>query len=96
MNRSPANVVVTHNAAAARFEARVDGWLCRCDYVLADGVMVLLHTEVPPAVEGRGVAARLVQAAFEHAAAQGLKLRPRCSYVLAYVKRHPQTKPLLG
>lgn len=87
---------ISHNVAASRFETRVDGWPCRCDYRLVDGVMHLIHTEVAPAVEGRGIAARLVQAALDHAAAHGLKVQPRCSYVRVYMQRHPQTRSLLA
>ena len=87
---------IVHNAADARFEARVQGWLCRCDYRMHDGTMLLVHTEVPPALEGRGIAARLVQAALDHAARSGLKVQPRCSYVRVYMKRHPETASLLA
>ena len=93
---APAEFEIIHNAPAARFEARVEGWLCRCDYRLVDGVMHLVHTEVAPALEGRGIAARLVQAALDHAGATGLKVLPRCSYVRTYMQRHPQTRSLLA
>ena len=88
--------VITHNLEASRFETRVQGWLCRCDYRLVDGVMHLVYTEVAPAIEGRGIAARLVQAALDHATATGLKVQPRCSYVRVYMRRHPQTQSLLA
>lgn len=89
-------VDIAHNAAAQRFEARVDGWPCRADYRIDDGVMHLLHTEVAPAIEGRGVAAQLVRAALDYAQANGLKVRPVCSYVRVYVRRHPETQRLLA
>jgi predicted GNAT family acetyltransferase len=92
----PAEFQILHNAEASRFEARIDGWLCRCDYMLVDGVMHLVHTEVAPALEGRGIAGRLVEAAVEHARALGLKVRPRCSYVRVYMQRHPETQSLLA
>lgn len=87
---------VTHNAAGSRFEVRLDSGVARCDYRMDDGVMLLVHTEVPEAMEGRGIAAALVRAALEHAAAAGLRVRPRCSYVSAYLARHPQYRGLLG
>lgn len=87
---------IVHDPAAERFEVRINGWPCRCDYRLVDGVMHLIHTEVPPLLEGRGIAARLVRAAFDHAQASDLKVLPRCSYVRAYVRRHPQTQSLLA
>ena len=85
---------IDHNAAAHRFETRIDGWLCHCDYRLVDGVLHLTHTEVAPALEGRGIAAALVRAALAWAAQQGFKVLPRCSYVRAYMQRHPETQSL--
>ncbi|MCU0952390.1 MAG: N-acetyltransferase [Burkholderiaceae bacterium] len=86
---------IVHNVAESRFEVRIDGWLCRCDYRHADDVMQLVHTEVAPAIEGRGIAARLVKAAVDHARANGLKVQPRCSYVRVYFQRHPEERDLL-
>jgi uncharacterized protein len=96
MSDSPDDVAVTHRADPGRFEARVQGQLCRADYHLIDGVMWLTHTEVPPALEGRGIAAQLVQAALEHARAQGLRVKPACSYVRVYLKRHPEYGDLVA
>lgn len=87
---------IHHNTRAQRFETRVEGWLCRCDYRMVDGVLQLTHTEVAPAVEGRGIAAQLVKAALDYAEAQGFKVRPRCSYVAAYLRRHPERSGLLA
>jgi hypothetical protein len=89
-------VTVNHNRDASRFEAIVDGRLARCDYRMSDGVMLLVHTEVPPALEGRGIAAALVRTALEHVRATGLRVRPRCSYVSTFLARHPQYRDLLG
>lgn len=94
MDRPP--LEIAHNVGESRFEARIDGWLCRCEYRMHDGVMQLVHTEVPPALEGRGIAARLVRAALVHAQANGIKVQPRCSYVRVYMKRHPETAALLA
>ncbi|MEP7180714.1 MAG: GNAT family N-acetyltransferase [Betaproteobacteria bacterium] len=96
MPAANAPIDVRHNAAASRFEAVVDGLLCRADYALVDGVMRMHHTEVPATLAGRGIAGRLVDAAFAHAEANGLAVEPRCSYVRAYVKRHPETHRLIS
>jgi uncharacterized protein len=89
-------ITVRHNPQASRFEVEIEGRTARCDYRMHDGVMLLVHTEVPAELEGRGIAAALVRAALEHATAAGLRVRPRCSYVSAYLARHPQYRPLLG
>jgi len=95
MARTGPAIEVRHNEAAHRFEAVVDGQLARADYRLEGDVMRIFHTEVPFAFEGRGIAARLVGTAFEHAREKGLKVLPACSYVRVYVRRHPETQPLL-
>jgi len=87
-------VDVIHNPGAHRFEARVDGHLGLAEYRLLPGVMQMTHTEVPPALQGRGVAAALVQHALAHARSQGLKIDARCSYVRGYMERHPETHDL--
>lgn len=90
------SIEVLHNREASRFEVHVDGQLARCEYRLHDGVMLLTHTEVPPAHEGRGIAAALVKAALTYAIDNGLRARPMCSYVRSYLVRHPEYRSLQG
>ena len=90
-----ASVAVRHNAASNRFEADVDGGLARVDYRMRGDGMALVHTEVPMAAEGRGVAGQLVRAALDHARAHGLRVLPMCSYVHEYMRRHPEDRDLL-
>lgn len=89
------DTLVTHNAAASRFEARVGGQLAKCAYRRQGDVLLLTHTEVPPAAQGQGIAAALVKATLDWARAEGLRVRPLCSYVSAYMRRHPETQDLL-
>lgn len=86
---------VVHDAAASRFEAVVDGETSVCVYRLQGSTMVFTHTEVPTSQRGRGVAAALVATAIAHARAQGLRVRPQCSYVAGYLRRHPEVLDLL-
>ncbi len=95
MNDVPA-ATISHDAARGRFHTVVDGLPGVCDYRLAGEVMQIVHTEVHPALEGRGVAAQLVQAAVDHARATGLRVLPLCSYVLVWMRRHPEAGDLLA
>lgn len=95
---SPADgaTAVRHNPAASRFECEVGGQLCRADYRLDGNRMEVFHTEVPRAFQGRGIAAVLVAAVFEHAARAGLQVVPSCGYVRAWSRRHPEVRELLA
>ena len=90
------DIQVTHNAAASRFEAVIGDRLAQCCYWRQGDTLVLHHTEVPAALQGQGLAAVLVQAALDWARADGLRVRPVCSYVAAYMRRHPQTLDLVA
>jgi hypothetical protein len=87
---------VRHNESQHRFETTVEGHLCTCDYQLRGQVLWLHHTGVPAAVGGRGIAAELVRATLAWADDQGYRVQPACSYVAAYMQRHPETRKLLA
>ena len=91
-----ASIEIRHNAAARRFEATVDRLLCRCDYRMHGNTIMLVHTEVPPQLEGRGLASMLVRAAFDHAKQNGMDVLPVCSFVAAWARRHPDVETLLA
>ncbi len=93
--QSVEGIEVRHNEAASRFEAEVEGRLCVANYRLVDGVMRIHHTEVPPRLEGRGIAGRIVSEALAYAEAHGLAVEPWCSFVRNYMRQHPDTQKLL-
>jgi predicted GNAT family acetyltransferase len=74
--------------------------VARLTWTLRDGpqgpVRVAEHTLVPRAFEGRGIAARLVDALIADAREQGFRVVPQCSYVAAQFRRHPDWADLLG
>ena len=92
MSDAPA---IVHNSAESRFEAELGGRLAVCVYHRRGDVLHLSHTEVPAAAQGRGVAAALVRETLAWARREGLRVRPLCSYVAAYMRRHPETRDLL-
>lgn len=87
---------VHHDPANERFELMVDGHLCVCEYRRRDGEVWFTHTEVPAALAGRGIASALVEAGLDWAREQGLKVRPLCSYVSAWMRRHPEYRDLMA
>jgi predicted GNAT family acetyltransferase len=90
-----ASAQVVHNSAAQQFELRVGDLLCLLQYRMADTKMIIFHTEVPPAVQNRGLAERMTQAALEFARAHKLKVEPRCPYTAAFLRRYRGYSDLL-
>ncbi len=89
-------ITVTHNAAAHRYEAVVDGHLSICEYELDGDGMVFTHTVVPPELRGQGLAETLVRVALTEARAAGRKVVPACSYVAKFIERHREYQDLLA
>ena len=95
MKTDPAAIPVVHNTAAKRFEITLDGKTAYSKYLLAGGKLIIEHTEVPEALEGRGVAGHIVSAALEYARAQNLKVLPICPFAKAFIGKHREYQDLL-
>ena len=89
------DIAVENDAAANRFVARVDGQTAELQYERFPDRIVLVHTEVPAALRGRGIADKLAHTALEYARAEHLRVVPRCPFVAAYLGRHPEYQDLL-
>ena len=64
-------------------------------YRTAPGVIVLVHTEVAPTEEGRGVGSRLVRGALDDIRSRGLRVAPVCPFVATYLRSHPEQRDLV-
>jgi predicted GNAT family acetyltransferase len=91
MSEEQAKPEVVRNEAAHRFELREGDDLAVLEYRLRGAhALVLTHTGVPHRLEGRGVAASLARTALEYAREQQMRVVPLCSFVQAYLRRHPE------
>jgi predicted GNAT family acetyltransferase len=86
---------VRDNPAANRFEVEADGELATAEYTLTPNAIMFRHTEVPQALEGRGIGRALVVAGLKAARDRGLKVIPVCTFFAGYMRRHPETLDLL-
>ncbi|HYH05423.1 MAG TPA: GNAT family N-acetyltransferase [Thermoanaerobaculia bacterium] len=88
---------IRNNEQTSQFETTVDGVTAYAAYELEDPQrIVFTHTIVPEELSGRGIANSLVQHGLEHARSSGLTVVPQCSFVAAYIKRHPEYEDLLA
>lgn len=81
---------VRDNPASERYELDVEGSVAFIDYRRAGDVVTLLHAEVPHTLRGGGIGSALVRGALELARSRGDRIVPRCPFVAAYLRRHPE------
>lgn len=86
---------VRDNPDRHRFELQTDAGLAFANYRRDDRTITVMHTEVPRAVEGRGVGSALVKGMLDHIRQEGRKIVPLCSFVRSYINRHPDYQDLL-
>ena len=87
---------ILNNETQSRFELTIDGHTALVAYTMEPGRITFLHTEVPEALGGRGIAGQLAKHALEHARAQSLAVVPQCSYMAAYIRKNPEYQDLVG
>ena len=91
MPEIPARAVITDAPERERYEAHLDGELAGVlEYIAKRGRIALVHTEVLPAHEGRGVGSALVRFALDDARRRELRVIATCPYVQSYLTRHPE------
>jgi uncharacterized protein len=93
----PSDPEFRDNAAAARYELRTDRGVAFLTYKDSPrGHRVLVHTEVPPELQGSGLGSRLVKAVLDDARVHGRRVVPACEFVKAYLQRHPEYTDVLA
>ena len=89
------HIPLVKNQDKKRFQITIDGHDAFIEYKETAQQTALVHTEVPEAIGGRGVAAALVEKTLNHLEAHHNTLLPICPYVFAYIKKHPEWKRLV-
>ena len=97
MSNSSLDNKLVLNEEKKRFELEVENKIAFIEYILTNqNIVFLTHTEVPIALEGKGVGSAIVSKTLQYIKEKGYTLAPLCPFVAAYVKRHPEWKSLLA
>ena len=89
MTGSP-GLVIADAPDRGRYEAQLEDVLVGVlEYVVKRGRIALIHTEVFPGYERRGIAAGLARFALDDARRRGLRVIASCPYVKRYLETHP-------
>ena len=79
-----------------RFEVYEDGELAGfADCVRHGEAVAIPHTEVDPGRGGRGLASELIRVTLDTLRGRGTPVLPYCSFVSAYIAKHPEYLPLV-
>lgn len=88
-------IKLAKNEEASRFEMNVEGNLAFVIYTqLSPTEIELFHTEVPVALEGKGVAATLAKNVLEYCKTHNLYVKATCPYISHFIVRHPEWESL--
>jgi predicted GNAT family acetyltransferase len=88
---------IEHDETEQEFRLQIaPGTEAHLSYSALGGVHDFQSTYVPPGHRGKGIASRLVQHAMDHARANGWRVRASCSYVQAWLARHPDYRDALS
>lgn len=68
-------------------DSRVIGFV---DYYVFDEVCMIMHTEILPALAGKGLGSHLAGKAMEHVAETGKTIVPICGFMAHYLRKNPQ------
>jgi predicted GNAT family acetyltransferase len=87
-------MVIHDNTALRRYELDVDGVTAFMTYRRKDGVITILHTEVPERVSGRGVGSALARGVLDRVRREGVKFIVECPFLSAFIASHPEYRDL--
>jgi predicted GNAT family acetyltransferase len=87
---------VRNNPDKSRYELVADAEVIGvADYRRQGNTLIFPHTEVKSSLRGRGLGARLVQAALDDARANGFRVMAHCWYVAEFIDANPEYRDLL-
>ena len=81
---------ITNNPERSRFELIAGEEIAWLDYEREGDLIRYTHTEVPPALRGKGLGNKLAFAVLEYAVANKLEVEAECPVVAKYVKEHSE------
>lgn len=91
----PPEVTVVHDPIARQFRVGAGADAAVLQYRASPGRITFLHTEVPEAYRGRGIAGKLARTGLEHAKQEGLGVVAFCPFVRSYLEKHPEYQSLV-
>lgn len=90
------DVPLIQNKIEEQFEMRFGDDVALIAYQERGDNYMLIHTEVPESLEGKGIASMLVTKTLSLIEEQGRKIIPMCSYVKSFLAKHPEWQRIVA
>ena len=90
------DIEIINDTEKEKFKTSVDGYEATLEYSINKDKISMYRVYTPLALRGRGIAAKLVEFAFEYARENNLKVYPHCSYIISYLDKTGKFKDLLA
>lgn len=86
---------LVNNEDSKQYEVHAGDQIAKIEYIRTRDKIYLTHTEVPVALEGKGIGSRLVKMVLEDIEQKDLTLIPLCPFVAGYIKNNPEWRKLV-
>ncbi len=83
-------IKIIHDKDKHTVKTEIDGYTAYVKYRINGTKLDIIHTLVPPPLEGKGIASALVKYAYDYALENGLTPYATCSYAVTWLLRHPE------
>lgn len=87
---------ITNDIEEEKFKANIDGYEATLEYTINKDIISMYRVYTPVELRGQGIAAKLVEFAFEYARENNLKVYPSCSYIISYLNKTGKYRDLLA
>ena len=84
------------NDTLHRLELEIEGSIAFIEYKLTHDLLFLIHTEVPPALKGKGAGNAIVEKTLQFAKDNNYKIIPLCDFVRRYLEKHPEWNDIVA
>ncbi|AEI50770.1 GNAT family N-acetyltransferase [Runella slithyformis] len=86
---------IINNVDLHRFEAEVDGETAFVEYQWKNETIYILHTFVPHALRGRGLAGQLAEFVLTRIREEQWPVKIYCPFFAKYIEEHPEYRDLI-
>ncbi|MCB0713178.1 MAG: N-acetyltransferase [Ignavibacteriae bacterium] len=90
------NLSLQKNSSKNRFEVTIGGMTAFVDYIEMGKKIIYTHTEVPIALEGKGLGSALARGVMEYARENNLQVIPLCPFIGTWLRKHTEYQDILA